>query len=210
MMGSSDFSEAILQSGPNMTDSFYGFAILTIALIGAGFAISSALRPLGEEDAGRVESMLATSLPRRVWLLGHVSVTVAGTAIVLMAGAVGLGVGFALVTGDDGAFGRYIEAMVPYVAPELLLAAVARLLHGAVPRVAFLAWVGLTVCVVVMFFGELLSFPSWLIDVSPFSHLALTPAEDAQWTPVFVVTLVAVVLSIVGQVAFRRRDVITT
>ena len=98
---------------------------------------------------------------------------------------------------------------MPYVAPVLLLAAVARLLHGIVPRLAFLAWVGLAICVVVMFFGQVLNFPGWLIDVSPFSHLALTPAEDARWTPVFVVALVALVLSVAGQVAFRRRDVIT-
>jgi ABC-2 type transport system permease protein len=210
LVGSSDATAEVLQSRGDLTASFFAFAILTIALMGAGFAISSALRPLGEEDAGRVEAMLATSMPRRVWLLGHVSVTVVGTVIVLMAGALGLGLGFALVTGDGGAFGRYVEAMVPYVAPVLLLAALARLLHGVVPRVAFLAWVGLAVCVVVMFFGQVLNFPGWLIDVSPFSHLALTPAEDAQWTPVLVVALVALVLSVVGQVAFRLRDVITT
>jgi ABC-2 type transport system permease protein len=61
-----------------------------------------------------------------------------------------------------------------------------------------------------MFFGQLLSFPQWLIDVSPFSHLALTPAEDARWGPVVVVAVVAAVLSVTGQVGFRRRDVLTT
>jgi ABC-2 type transport system permease protein len=100
--------------------------------------------------------------------------------------------------------------MIPYIAPVLLLAALARLLHGAVPRMAFLAWVGLAVCVVVMFFGELLNFPDWLIDVSPFSHLAFTPAEEVRWTPVLVVLLLAAAMSVAGQLAFRRRDVITT
>jgi ABC-2 type transport system permease protein len=209
MVGSSDATAEVLQSQGDLTASFYAFAILTIALIGSGFTISSALRPLGEEEAGRVETMLATALPRRMWLLGHVSVTVVGTAIVLTAGALGLGLGFALVTGDGGGFGRYLEAIVPYGAPVLLLAAVTRLLHGLLPRLAFLAWVGLAICVVVMFFGQVLNFPRWLIDVSPFSHLALTPAEDARWTPVLVVALVALVLSVAGQVAFRRRDVIT-
>ena len=209
LVGSSDATAEVLQAQADLTAAFFAFAILMMALISAGFAISSALRPQGEEDAGRVETMLATALPRRAWLLGHVSVTVVGTAIVLTAGALGLGLGFALVTGDGAAFGRYLEAMAPYVAPVLLLAALARLLHGVVPRLAFLAWIGLAVCAVVMFFGQLLNFPGWLIDVSPFSHLAYTPAEDAQWAPVLVVALVALVLSIVGQVAFRRRDVIT-
>ena len=103
-----------------------------------------------------------------------------GTAIVLVAGGLGLGLGFAMVTGDGAAVGRYLEAMLPYLAPVLLLGAVARLLHGVVPRLAFLAWVGLAFCVVVMFFGELLRFPPAVVDVSPFSHLALAPAEDVR------------------------------
>jgi ABC-2 type transport system permease protein len=60
-----------------------------------------------------------------------------------------------------------------------------------------------------MFFGELLRFPDAVLDVSPFSHLALAPAEDVRWLPVIAVGLVALVLSAAGQVAFRRRDAIT-
>jgi ABC-2 type transport system permease protein len=209
MMGSSDFSESILQNGSSGTDSFYGFAILMIALIASGFTISSALRPLSEEDAGRVETLLATALHRRTWLLGHVAMTVLGSAIVLVAGGMGLGLGFAMVTGDGSAMGRYVGAMLSYLAPVLLLGAIARLLHGVVPRFAFLAWVGLAFCVVVMFFGELLRFPEPVLDVSPFSHLALAPAEDVRWLPVVAVGLVALLLSAAGQVAFRRRDAIT-
>jgi len=210
LMGSSDLSESLLSAGPSMTDSFYGFAILMLALIASAFTISSALRPLGEEDAGRVESLLATALSRRSWLFGHAAMTLLGSLAVLLAGGVGVGLGFALVTGDIGAMGRYVAAMLPYLAPVLLLGGLAGLLHGLAPRLAFLTWIGLAFCFVVMFFGELLRFPSAVVDVSPFSHLALTPAEDVRWTPVVVVVLVALVLSFAGQFAFRRRDVITT
>jgi len=209
LMGTSDFSESVLGAGPNLTESFYGFAILMVALIAAGFTISSALRPLGEEDAGRVETLLATALPRRTWLLGHVAMTVLGSAVVLVAGGLGIGLGLAMVTGDGSAVGRYLTAMLPYLAPVLLLGAIARLLHGIVPRWASLAWVGLAFCIVVMFFGELLRFPDAVLDVSPFSHLALAPAEDVRWLPVIAVGLVALALSAAGQVAFRRRDAIS-
>jgi ABC-2 type transport system permease protein len=209
MMGSTDFAESILRAGPSITDSFYAFAILMIALIAAGFTIASALRPLGEEDGGRVESLLATALPRRTWLMGHVAMTVLGSVAVLVAGGAGLGLGYLLVTGDGDAPARYLAATMPYLAPNLVLGAVARLLHGVAPRAAFLAWAGLAFCVVVMIFGELLRFPDAVVDLSPFTHLALAPAEHVRWVPAGVVALVAVVLSVAGQVAFRRRDVIT-
>jgi ABC-2 type transport system permease protein len=115
-----------------------------------------------------------------------------------------------MVTGDGSAVGRYLGAMLPYLAPVLVLGGLTRLLHGVVPRLAFLAWVGLAFAMVVMFFGELLRFPAAVVDVSPFSHLALSPAEDVRWLPVVVVALVALALSVGGQLAFRRRDVITT
>ncbi|MFI5293281.1 MAG: ABC transporter permease, partial [Candidatus Limnocylindrales bacterium] len=128
LMGSSDFSESILGAGPDLTASFYAFAIVMMAIIASGFTISSSLRPLGEEDAGRVENVLATALPRRTWLLGHVAMTVLGSLAVLVAGGFGLGLGFAMVTGDGSAVGRYFVAMLPYLAPVLLLGAIGRLL----------------------------------------------------------------------------------
>jgi ABC-2 type transport system permease protein len=209
LMGSSELTEQMLRPGSNITDSFYAFAVVIIAVIASGFTISSALRPLGEEDAGRVEVLLATAQSRREWLLGHVVMTVFGTVATLLAGAVGLGLGFAMVTGDNDAIGRYVVPMLSYAAPVLVLGALARLLHGLAPRMAFMSWAGLGFCFVVMFFGELLRFPTAVRDVSPFDHLALAPAEDVRWGPVVVVGLVAVALSIAGQVAFRRRDVIT-
>jgi ABC-2 type transport system permease protein len=136
--------------------------------------------------------------------------TVAGTVLTLLAGALGLGLGFAMVTGDSDAITRYLVPMLTFTAPVLLLGALARVLHGAAPRVAFLAWVGLAFCVAVMFFGELLRFPGAVIDLSPFSHLALAPAEDVRWVPVLVVLGAAAAVSVIGQQAFRRRDVITT
>ena len=53
LMGSSELTEQMLRPGSNITDSFYAFAVVIIAVIASGFTISSALRPLAEEDAGR-------------------------------------------------------------------------------------------------------------------------------------------------------------
>jgi ABC-2 type transport system permease protein len=58
-----------------------------------------------------------------------------------------------------------------------------------------------------MLFGTALRFPGWLVDVSPFSHLAAVPAESMSWTAFVAVLAVAVVLSGTGVAAFGRRDV---
>lgn len=208
LVGDSQLSRDIFaQSAGDLVDGFYGAAILMLALTAAGFAISSALRPRGEEDDGRVESLLATGLSRRAWLLGHVVATVVGVLAVLLAGGVGLGAGYALVTGDGGPFLTYTVGTLGYLAPVLVLSGLARLLYGVAPRAAGLSWLLLVLAVVVMLFGEVFRMPQWLQDLSPFEHLALVPAEDFRWTPFLTLLALAVSLSAVGLLAFRRRDI---
>lgn len=207
LLGDSDLAqEMFVLSEGALADAFYATMLLMLAMIGAGFSISSALRPRAEEEAGRVESLLAIGLRRRDWLLGHVAVTVAGTVVMLVLAGFGVGLGYLLVTGDQGALLDYVVPTVSHLPSVLLLAAVARLLTGVEPRAAFGAWLLLLFCFVVMIFGEVLRLPGWLRDLSPFQHQPLPPAEDLAWLPLTVLSLLAVAISAAGQIAFARRD----
>jgi ABC-2 type transport system permease protein len=89
----------------------------------------------------------------------------------------------------------------------LVLSGLTRLLYGIAPRAASLAWLALAFCSVVLLFGQLFRFPRWLLNLSPFQHLALTPAQDFTWVPFLGLLTVAALLSAAGQLAFQRRDV---
>ncbi len=199
--------ELFVQSGGNFVEGFYATAALMLALMASGFAISSALRPRVEEDAGRVESLLTSALPRRTWLLGHVATTLLGVLAVVLAAGLGMGVGFALVTGEGSALPRYLLPMLGYAAPVLVLGGLARFLYGVLPRAAAFAWLGLVFSAVVMLFGPLFGLPQWLQALSPFEHLALVPAEDFRWPPFLTLLAAAAALSGAGQLGFVRRDV---
>lgn len=208
LVGDSRFAQDVFGSaGFDLVDSFYATAALMLALIASGFTISSALRPRGEEDGGRIEALLATALPRRRWLLSHLIVTGLGTAAILVLGGVGLGVGYALVTGDPGRIGAFTWAAASLLPAVFLLAGLAILLYGAAPRLSVLSWLALIFCAVVMLFGEVLRFPTWLQAVSPFHHLASVPAADTDWASFCVVLAAAVVLGTGGLLGFIRRDV---
>jgi len=208
LIGDSETSqEVFVQSGSDVVTGFYGTSILMLAVICCGFAISSALRPRGEEENGHLEVLLATALPRGRWLLGHVVVTVGGVGSVLVASGLGLGAGYLLVTGDGSAAWEITWPVVQYAAPVLVLSGLGRLLYGVVPRWTVLAWAPLAFTTVVMLFGDLFGLPQWLQDLSPFEHLPMVPAEGFSWWPVLALSVVALVLSVAGQVAFARRDV---
>lgn len=208
LLGDSATTQDMFARGStDLVEGFYATAILMLALMCCGYAISQALRPRADEAAGAAEVLLATGLSRARWMLTQVAFTVAGSAVVVLAAGVGLGVGYALSTGDGGAVPTYLVATLPYLAPVLVLSAIARLLYGIAARLASLAWFGLLFAVVVMLFGQVLQIPEWLQDVSPFHHLALTPAEDFRWAPFVALLAIAALLSAAGQMLFRRRDV---
>lgn len=210
LLGDSEFSKDMFASaGNSVVDSFYATSAVMLALIGSGFAIASVQRLRGEEGAGFAEGLLATALPRWRWAVAHLVVTLVGTVAAVLAGGLGMGLGFALVTGDGSAVLRLTGATLPYAVPVLLLAALTWLAYGIRTRWAGVGWLGLGFCFIVMMFGELLQLPGWLMDVSPFQHLAQTPAEDFRVVPVVVLLAIIAALSWLGMVALRRRDLVT-
>ena len=198
--------DVIAQGGTDLVDGFYATALLTLALLASGYAISAALRPRAEEEAGRVEALLATGLSRSAWQLGHLAIVVAGTLVVLLSRRPGPRRRLRRRDRGPGAIASYAVETLQYVAPVLLLAGVAALLHGLVPRWASLAWIGLGVAVVVAFFGPLLRLPQGLQDLSPFEHLALVPAEPFAPVAFAGVLVVALAAGAAAHVALGRRD----
>lgn len=203
-----ELAEYFSQAGEaDLVTSFLSSALLVLSLIAPGFAISSALRLRVEETTDRLEPLLATSVSRWRWLAAGLVVTFAGTSVVV--GAAGLGVGLAhgLVTDDLDAVPELLGYALVYLPAVLALAAFAVLLFGWTPRLAPVAWAALALCFVIGYLGQLLSFPTWLEQVSPFSHTPLVPVEGVEAAPLLVIALGVVLAAALGAVGLRRRDV---
>ncbi|HEX6149685.1 polyketide antibiotic transporter [Nocardioides sp.] len=208
LMGDSDAArEVMVAAGGDLVDGFFAMAMTILALLASGFAISSALRPRGEEDAGHAEVVLATATSRTRWLLSQVCVTVVGSAVVVGAGGLGLGGAYALVTGDASEIGTFIWQSLTWLPAVLVLAGLTRLLYGLAPRLATLGWLGLAYAVVVLVFAEILRFPERLRSLSPFERLASVPVESFDVGAFAAVLGAATLLSAGGWFAFTRRDV---
>jgi ABC-2 type transport system permease protein len=68
-------------------------------------------------------------------------------------------------------------------------------------------WALLAGVFVIGFFGEILSLPAWVFDLSPFEHTPQVPAAEVTVTPLVLLTAVAAGLIALGVYAFARRDV---
>ena len=177
-------------------------------LIVGGYAIATALRMRSEEVADRVGPVLATAVGRSRWMVGHLTFVVIGPAALLLAAGVTAGALNSIQLGSfaDG-FNGAVGAMVVQLPATLVFGGIAVALFGLVPRFTGLAWAALVVALLLGQLGELLQLPSWVMDLSPYSHVPQVPVAELSWPPLIVLTLVAVALTAAGVVGFARRDV---
>jgi ABC-2 type transport system permease protein len=192
----------------SIVDSFLATMLLVLALLAAAYATASASRLSAEESSGRLEQLMATGLSRPWWLAGSLLVTTLGSAAVLLAGGLGLGVAYGVSVGDAGEGARLAAQQLVYLPAVVLLAALAALLQGWAPQWARATWLVLAVWFVLDYLGPLLDAPAWLVRSSPFAHTPQVPVEAVTLAGPVVIALLALALTALGAVGLRRRDLV--
>jgi len=195
------------QGGGSLADSYIAMSLRILALLGAAFAVQSALRLRSEETSLHAEMVLSTAVSRPRWAASHLVLAFGGSVAVLVVAGLGLGITDAAVTGDVDAIAKSLGAGLAYLPAVWVLVGLTAALIGLAPRAAPLAWGGVTICFVIAMLGQLLDLPSWVKDVSPFEHIPQLPAADLALVPLVVLTAIAVALTGAGFAGLRRRDI---
>jgi ABC-2 type transport system permease protein len=195
--------------GRTLTSAFAVTIAGLLAILASCLAIQCMLRARSEETAGRVESLLATTLPRRRWLAGYLIVALVSGALVLALAGAGMGLTGSASTDDAGWVGRMVAASLVHVPALVLTVSVAVALVGIAPKMSSLAWAVPAYGLVVAVLGGLSDLPTWLNNLSPFHHTPQVPADEFTALPLVAMSALAVVFIIVGIVGFDRRDVIS-
>jgi len=202
-----ELGEVISVGGAGILDGFFSYSLLLLAGVSTAFTVSSVLRMRAEEDGGRAEAVLSTGLSRTRWVLGSLSVTLAATLLNLVLIGAGMGAAHGVLGGDWSPFWTIVAGSVGMLPGVLLIAGVAVLLFGWLPRWGVLAWALFGFALLQVYLGDLLRFPDALSGVSPFWHLPRVPAEQFSAAPGLVVLVLALVLGGLGVLGVRRRDI---
>lgn len=207
LIGDNEAMEDIIaQAAGSLTDSFFNSALLMMALITGGFAVSSVLRLRSDETGGRAEVLLATAVSRARWAVSHLTVALAGSALIMVLAGLGMGATYALVADDADQIGRLVGASAALVPPLWVVAGLTFVVVGFVPRATAAAWGALGLFFVIGLFGQLFGLPGWLMDVSPFQHVPQMPVEGFSLGSTLALVAVAAALLAVGFAGLRRRD----
>jgi len=193
--------------GGDLVDLFFATSLLVMALVASAFAVSSMVRLRSEESAGRAEPLLATALSRAAWAGQGLAVTVAGTVLLLAAGGAAMGLAHGTAVGDPGLAVSMAGDALTYAPAVLVLGAVVLPLAGWAPHLAVAGWVGVAYAFVTGWLAQVLDLPTWVVDVSPLSHVPQVPSEPVSAGPLLWLSAVAAALAVAGLVGLRRRDI---
>lgn len=191
-----------------LSDAFFALEFGVAGVVAAVYAMSALTHLRTEEEALRVEPLLAAPVSRTRLLTGHLVLAIAGSVVPLLAAGLGAGLASGLQTGRPGAeIVRLTAAALVRLPAVWVLAGLACALFGLLPRKLGLIWVALAAIVVVGEFGVLFGVPQAVLNLSPFTHLPSLPGSTAGMTSIPWLVLVACALLAAGVAGFRRRDI---
>jgi ABC-2 type transport system permease protein len=151
--------------------------------------------------------VLSTGLSRTRWVRGSLTLTLAVSVLNLVLIGAGMGASHGVIGGDWSPFWSLVGGSVGMLPGVLLIAGVAVLLVGWLPRWSVLAWALFGFALLQAYLGDLLRFPDVLSGVSPFWHLPRVPAEQFTAAPGLSVLVLALALCVAGVLGLRRRDI---
>ena len=202
-----DFFEKIGGTA-GLVDVFLGAEVAIIAAVAAAYGISAADRLRAEEVDGHAEPVLAGRTTRVRWASSHYLVALGGSAFLMLLAGLSIGASASASLGDWSQLGRVAVAALAQVPAVWVVTSIVMLLFGWLPRATVAVWGLLAVFVLVGEFGALWKLPGWRMDLSPLRHAPTLPVGSDGLLPVLALTAVAALISAVGYVGWRRRDLV--
>jgi ABC-2 type transport system permease protein len=161
-----------------------------------------------EEASQRLETLLARPVSRYRWLGGRL--LLAALVAAFLAGLAGLLTwAGAASQGVDISLPKMLEAGANCIPVSLLFLGLSALAYAVVPRASAAISYGLVSAAFLWYLvGSVLGVPRWLIDVTPFRHIGLVPAQSFRVEAAAVMVAIGVAGAVAALGLFRRRDLL--
>ena len=172
------------------------------------YVVTLLLRLHHDEAQGTLESVLGTAVSRLRWLGAYAVNAVVGAVLLMLVFAVAMGITGGQVLGGTASLLRDLVGAALVQVPAIgVLGAAFVVVVVLLPRWATgLSWaLMLGVISVGPMFGPSLGLPTWLLDLSPFTHVPNAPAVALTFAPMLGLGLICLVLAAAGVLLLRRR-----
>jgi len=190
---------------------FLSFVTTMMTLVCIVPLLIAAMKPRNEEKDHRAEHVLSRVVPRVKYMAGYTVLAYASSLLIPFATAVGIYASAASVTGDANPFtlGLLLKANMAYLPALWVMISIAVLLVGAFPKISGVVWGYFGFVCFASFMGEVIGLPDWLLNLTPLKHVSQVLLVDIDYAPLIVMTVAAAVLTAVGFIFYRKRDMLT-
>jgi len=198
-----------------IVDSYGIFVTMMMTLLAIVPLLNAALKVRSEEREGRTENVVTRAVPRWKYMAGYVILAYIASVVMQVLTASGLYFTAAYLTGDSNPF-SFNDLFMSFFAflPALwIMISFAVLIIGLLPRATGLIWGYFGIVTFTSFIGRLVFTDNlaWVMNITPLHFVSQPePLKDyvINYTPLFVMTGIAVVLTVIGFVSFRKRDMV--
>ena len=185
-----------------------GFYFLMFVFAISLFACAQVSAARHEEAESRLETLFAARVSRRSWLGGRLLLAAAAALALALTAAI-LAWAAALSQGAHVPLGDMLGAGLNCMPSALLFLGLSALAYAIAPRSTGLVAYGLvSVAFCWYLFGALLGAPQWTLDLSPFQHVGLVPAQAAKLPEAGAMLAAGALATAAALWRFRRRDVL--
>jgi len=200
---------AKLGSGSILTPAGYlAFVFIFFVLAASLFVCAQVGAARQEEAEERLETLLALPVSRWRWLGGRLLLAACASATISVAAGLLTWAG-AASQGVHISLARMLEAGANCVPVALLFLGIAALAYAVAPRAsAGIAYGLVTVAFLWDLFGALLGVPKWLVELTPFAHVGLVPAQPFRGVAAAAMIGIGLLAAVAALGAFRRRDLL--
>jgi ABC-2 type transport system permease protein len=190
-----------------LVDAYLAGVLQIMALIVAVYVVQATLRLRAEETGGRAEPVLAAAVSRARFGLSHFGAAVLGGGVLLAVLGVSTGLAYGIRLHDvSGQVPAIIGASLAQWPAVAVTGGLTALLVGVLPRYTAAAWGLVALFILMAELAPALKLSQSVMDVSPFTHVPRLPGGAMNWTPVVVLSGLAVLLIAAALAGFRHRD----
>jgi ABC-2 type transport system permease protein len=189
----------------------YWASMMQIAGMAVSVYVVTLLLRLHQDQAqGTLEPVLATAVSRVRWVSAYLVNAVTGAVLLMLVFGLAMAVTGGRVLGGTRSLLEELTgaALVQLPAVGVVGAAVALVVIAAPRWSVGGSWALVVIFIVVgPMFGPALGLPTWLLDLSPFTHVPNAPSTDVGAGPVLGLAVAAALLASLAVAFLRHRDV---
>ncbi|MEI3613341.1 ABC transporter permease [Pseudogracilibacillus sp. SO30301A] len=196
-----------VESEYTLTEQFITLLMAIMSLISLVPAVMVVLKVKGEETKNLTENYYSRAISRTRILGSHFFLAVVVSFIMQSFVALGLWSVGEAVMDEAISFGTTFTSAYVYLPAIWVVVGLVIGLVGMIPKFTGLIWLYIVYCFIVVYLGDLLDFPQWMNSLSVFEYIPQIPVDDMNIMALVVLTLIAIVLTVIGFVGYNKRDI---